>query len=320
VIAIPPRLTFHLTDRCRYRCKFCFVPPIRDARELPATVWEKAAGEAAALRPGCEIILTGGEPLLFDGVFAISKAAARQGAVVHLNSAGIDLGPEQARRLAGAGVRHVNLSLDGPPPVHNRLRGQADAYRLVQEALDNLAGNAPAVRRNIVAVAMGANLDVLPEFLAGLDADERVDGIYLQLITNPEGPAGSDRWLYDADLFPPDAETRRVGYARLLETKQTLRKILNPPEALELQARFFADPHDRLPGRCRVADFGFCLDPRGDLSLCGFFPPAGNIARTSLADLLRGEAYARIREDMRSCRRGCHRHVNCATALGETVL
>lgn len=322
---MPPRLTFHLTDRCRYRCKFCFVPPTRceppagDLGELPAAVWKKAAADAAELWPGCEIILTGGEPILFPDVFSISEAAARRGAVVHFNSSGADLGLEQARRLAEAGVRHVNLSLDGPPPLHNRLRGSTDAYRLVQEALDNLAGNASTIRRNIITVVMGANLDALPAFLSGLEEDARVDGVYLQLVTNPEGAAGSARWLADPDFFPLDPEIRRGGYARLLDLKQKLRKSLNPAVALELQAQFFLDPDFHLSGSCRVADFGFCIDPRGDLSWCGLYPPAGNIAEMPLADIVHGAAFSRIQQEMRGCRRGCHRLINCAAADADTT-
>lgn len=308
------RVTFHLTDRCRNECKFCFVRPNRDPRELPARIWSDAATALATLFPGVEIVLTGGEPLLFDGVDAIVRAAARAGAIVHFNSSGDGLGPEQARELAQAGVRHVNLSLDGPPPLHDFLRGRPGAYRRANEALDNLVGNAPGVRRNIVTVVMGANLPGLADFADALFADDRVDGVYFQILANPAGVDGGDAWLADPDLFHPDAELRRRLMRHLQERQAQGAKINNPAAALAMQAAVLADPSRVVEGSCPIEEFGFCVDARGDVSLCGLFAPLGNIAREPLATILADERRAPTIRRMRECRRPCHRRVNCASA------
>ena len=312
-----PRITFHLTDRCPYQCKFCFVPPIRGTEELPAATWIAAARELGDLYPGAEVIVTGGEPILFPGIFDLLAAMAEADLAVHFNSSGFGIGPGQAQSLADAGVQAVNVSLDGPSAVHNHLRGHPDAYRFAQETLDNLAGNAPAVRRNIVMVLMGANAEIALAFLRELDADTRVDGIYLQTITNPEGPDGTERWRADPELWPPDRQRRRELFTALSEWKQAGSKLLNPPTGLALQARFFADPNFRLAHKCRVAEFGFCIDARGDVSLCGRFAPAGNIATQPLTQTLTGRAFADVRREMAHCSRGCHRQINCASALPE---
>lgn len=311
------RVTFQLTDRCRNECKFCFVPPARDPRDLPAAVWIDAAKALPALHPNVEIVITGGEPLFFEGVFAVVEAAAGAGARVYFNSSGVGLGPREARELARAGARCVNLSLDGPPPLHDFLRGRPGAYRLAQEALDNLAGNAPDIKRNIVTVVMGANLPVLADFVDGLFADERVDGVYFQILANPAGPAGDDAWLADPDLFYPDADLRRRVMQHLLTCKARGAKINNPAAALALQAAVLADPTRATHGPCPIEDFGFCVDARGDVSLCGLFAPLGNIARESMAEILREERRAETVRRMRECRRPCHRRVNCASAILE---
>ncbi|MCB9489260.1 MAG: radical SAM protein [Deltaproteobacteria bacterium] len=314
----PPRVTFHLTDRCRYECKFCFVPPIRHVRDLSTEHWTRAARDLAEAIAGVEIVMTGGEPIFHKGVWEILEAATSRGAVIHFNTSGPGIGPEEARRLAEVGVAHVNLSLDGPAPVHNFLRGHKDAYRLAQEALDNLAANAPDTRRNVVCVVMGANLAALPEFLDELDADERVSGVYFQIATNPLGPTGPDDWRNDRDLMHPERTARLAIFDELVAKKRAGAKVLNPETGLAAQRLLLDNPDYRAQGVCNVHDFGFCVDVHGDVSLCGVFEPAGNIARESLRDILRGDAYRAIVARMRQCEIGCHRQVNCAGALAGT--
>lgn len=309
-----PRVTFHLTDRCAYSCPFCFVPPIRQSDQLPVGPWSAMAAALAGRWPKVELVFTGGEPLLFPGIFELIDDATSAGATVHFNATGFGLGPLQARELAAAGAQCVNISLDGPPELHNRLRGHPDAYRLASEALDNLAGNAPGVRRNLVTVVMGANLDLLPDLLAQWDEDDRVQGVYLQVITNPEGLEGSDRWLQNRDLWPADATRVAQLFDRLIARRCPTGKLLNPPTALALQARFLADPGYRLEERCRVGEFGFCIDARGDVSLCGRFAPIGNIARDTPEEILESPTWNQVRQQMHECRLGCHRQINCASA------
>jgi len=308
-----PRVTFHVTDRCAYNCRFCFVPPVRRVDELTGEPWSTFAVALAARWPGVELVFTGGEPLLFPGVFDVLAAATTVGAWVDFNATGFGLGPHEATLLGEVGVRCVNLSLDGPPELHNRLRGHPDAFRFAMEALDNIAGNAPGVRRNIVAVVMGANVDLLPDLIRTWDEDARIDGIYLQVATNPEGPDGSGRWLADDDLWPADPTRVTRTFDRLLAGARTT-KLLNPPAALAMQARFLTDPHFRLNQPCRVGEFGFCVDARGDVSLCGRFAPVGNIVRDDPAAILASPAWRETRARMLVCEFGCHRQINCASA------
>jgi MoaA/NifB/PqqE/SkfB family radical SAM enzyme len=315
----PPRVTFHVTDRCPYACKFCFVPPGRDERELPAEPWIAAAQALGRLWPGTQIVLTGGEPILWEGAFALAAAATEAGARVHFNTTGYGIDPKAAARLAAAGVEAVNVSLDGPAAIHNHLRGHTEAFRRASEALDTLAGAVPAVRRNVVTVIMGANLAALPAWLDELESDPRVEGIYLQAVTNPEGPNGSDRWFADPDIWPAVPTARQAAFDEVIARRRRGGKILNPLRALRMQAAFFAEPRFRLADVCAVGEFGFCVDPRGDVSLCGSQPPAGNIARERLEDILSGPVLAEVRAKMKHCDCGCHRQINCATADEKTI-
>ncbi len=310
-----PRITFHITNRCRYECKFCFVPPMRDMRELPRAPWIAAARGLAARAPGIEFVITGGEPILHRGVDEIVQAATHAGAVVHFNSSGAGIDAKAARRLAVTGVKHFNLSIDGPPPVHNRLRGNKNAFRFVEEALDNMTGNAPDIRRNAICVVMGANLTALPDFLLSLEDDDRIQGVYLQLITNPHGPAAGGEWLNDPDLWHPNRAARLGVIDEIIARREKPSKILNPLPALRAMRLLMDDPAYQARGICNVHEFGFCVDARGDVSLCGLFAPVGNIAEQSIDDILDSQAYADVVTQMRQCTLGCHRQINCASAV-----
>ncbi len=308
------RITFCITDRCGYECKFCFVPPMRDATELPRQPWIAAARQLAKRQPGVEFVITGGEPIFHKGVDEIAQAASASGAVVHFNSSGRDIDAKAARRLALTGVKHFNLSIDGPPPLHNRLRGDKNAYRFADEALDNMAGNAPEIRRNVVTVVMGANLEALPGFLGSLEEDDRVQGMYLQLITNPRGPAGGDAWLDDPDLWHPDRDTRLRVIDEIIARREKGGKILNPLSALRAMRLLMDNPAHRAKGICNVHEFGFFVDPRGNVTLCGLFAPAGNITEQSVGEIMDSPKFAEIVAKMRRCELGCHRQINCASA------
>jgi len=95
-----------------------------------------AIQDAAAL--GFNVVsLSGGEPLVYDGLEEVIDAARHVGSRVNLVSNGILIRSSRYERLAGSfGI--VALSLDGLPERHNATRGSARSFESVRAAAEEL--------------------------------------------------------------------------------------------------------------------------------------------------------------------------------------
>ena len=108
----PWNLVAELTYRCPLRCGYCSNPEgfadVRDA--LGADDWARVFREAAALGV-VHTGLSGGEPTARRDLPEIVAAATAAGLYTHLVTAGRPLTPEGPERLAGLGLRSVQISL-----------------------------------------------------------------------------------------------------------------------------------------------------------------------------------------------------------------
>src|SRR5688572_427065 len=122
----PTRVVLDLTRRCNLRCEMC-------------RTWERARGpELSAPEIGSLVAelprltwldLTGGEPFVrrdIDAVLEAVVANARALTVLHLQTNGWHTRRIEAttRWLAPRIQLIVTVSIDGPPDVHDRIRGR----------------------------------------------------------------------------------------------------------------------------------------------------------------------------------------------------
>ena len=111
-IAPPLALLAELTHRCPMRCVYCSNPlQLEPARaELNSDSWRRVLDEAADLGV-FQVHFSGGEPLVRDDLATLIAHAAGCGLYSNLITSGILLDAERARRLADAGLEHVQISV-----------------------------------------------------------------------------------------------------------------------------------------------------------------------------------------------------------------
>jgi len=226
------RLGVELTTRCNGRCTYCFVrargaPP----SSLPAGLVRACLREGRALSYR-HLHLTGGEPLLWDGIADLVDHAFSLGfESVLLNTNGTLLAGDRLHRLAARAGVILSVSLQGPEPFHDRVRGPG-TYRLaargVQAALD--AG----LRVVVFATVFRSLLPDLPSFAEQLYA--RFPGVHhlrlIQLIRAADGVPG----LAD-ELLDPDGFLRLVRTVSLLNLAGLRTGVLNNPLAVAASRR-----------------------------------------------------------------------------------
>lgn len=132
----PLGLLAELTHRCPLACPYCSNPLHLDRREaeLDTDTWLRVLGEAAALGI-LQVHLSGGEPLARRDLEPIVAACARLGLYSNLITSGIGLTEARMTALAGAGLDHVQLSIqDVDPQSADGIAGYRGAFGRKREA------------------------------------------------------------------------------------------------------------------------------------------------------------------------------------------
>lgn len=128
----PRNCVWELTLACNLRCQHCGSRAgCRRPDELTTAEALDLVEQLADL--GCELVtLSGGEPLLRDDWDLVAQAVARRGIPVNMVTNGTLVDPAMARRIAAAGLSNVGVSIDGPPDLHDQIRGAGTYLRTTQ--------------------------------------------------------------------------------------------------------------------------------------------------------------------------------------------
>ncbi|MGD0566559.1 MAG: radical SAM protein, partial [Candidatus Goldiibacteriota bacterium] len=135
-----------LTYRCNLRCRMCFyyneaeksntqsLIHTRKNEELTLPQIKKLIDDIAGMNVKI-LTLHGGEPLVYEGVFEISKYAASKGLLVNFITNGILLNEKVIDQIIDAGINSITISLDGPDYIHDDIRGMKGAFRKIMDGI-----------------------------------------------------------------------------------------------------------------------------------------------------------------------------------------
>src|SRR5512132_2507551 len=151
-LPMPTFVQLRVTNLCNLRCKMCgqwgdtgiyrsdgFSASATDGKTEAARIREliglnrqmalsdyvRLLDEVAPWQP--IISLFGGEPLLYPDLLPLVREVKERGLTCTVITNGGRL-EQHARELVLAGIDSIAVSIDGPPAVHNRIRGQADSF------------------------------------------------------------------------------------------------------------------------------------------------------------------------------------------------
>ncbi|HEY5998019.1 MAG TPA: radical SAM protein [bacterium] len=321
----PTTLSFAVTWRCNLRCRTC-------------NIWRRAPTDGELTPAQADdffrrtdgfrwVGLTGGEPLLRPDLAAIVDAAARCRTLdtIQINTNG------QLREAALALLEHVRrrhprlrvvltVSVDGPPDVHNRIRGKAGAWE--RAAATFVA--AKSVRGVKAQVGYTICADNLGRFAAAYEALRsawpalRFDDVNVNVFQT------SGHYYGNEGMAPPDdtALFREIDAILALDRDRPSVNNALRRRYLRLYQRYLAER--RSPLRCQALSVTCFLDPAGDLYPCVVFPRVLANVRSlegGLRDLW-GTAAARALH--RQCSSGgcpaCWSPCNAFSAIGGSLL
>jgi len=133
-----PIVVWNLTWKCNLQCRHCYLEasPSSQGEELSTADALQLITEFGEMKTPV-IIFSGGEPLLYAGLWELAEHARSQGIRTALSTNGILITPDVARKLNSCGFAYVGVSLDGGPSVHDTFRGASGAFEKTLNGLRN---------------------------------------------------------------------------------------------------------------------------------------------------------------------------------------
>jgi MoaA/NifB/PqqE/SkfB family radical SAM enzyme len=219
-------LSIEVTTYCDGNCRHCFaLTGLSKRSNLDLDVAKAAVreGYSAAYR---RLHITGGEPLLWEGLFtALDYAFGIGYRKITLNTNGRFLTADVARRFAAYPGLSISVSLEGPEGLHDRIRGDG-SYKRTVAGIDKALG--AGVDLAIFTVAGKSLLSVLPHFVD--ETYRRFPGIkYLTLIQLIA--AIDNGFALGEELLGPEEFLQLVQTAGLLNLAGLRTHLKNAPLA-----------------------------------------------------------------------------------------
>jgi len=124
-------IQIHPSLRCNLSCAHCYSssgPMVRT--ELDVVTVCEVISDAAAM--GYQVVsISGGEPMMYGGLDKVLTHAKSLGLLTTVTTNGFSTGQERMSRLREL-VDVLAISLDGPPEIHNEIRGSARAFERLE--------------------------------------------------------------------------------------------------------------------------------------------------------------------------------------------
>ena len=317
----PIQFTFFLTRRCNAKCPFCFYISNKDqalssTNELSLPEIEKFAPQLGKL---LWLAFSGGEIFLRSDLVEITRLfyKTNQPAIILLPTNGllqetILQAVEAILQACPKSSIVVKLSLDGPEPVHDELRGVAGAYRKTLntcEALGGLVDTYPNFELGINTVFCQANQDCIDEVIDLVQTLPQVKTHTVSLIRGE---------VFRDDLKQVDLEKYRNVIDRLesdlkKRTAATYRfrgaKLKAAQDILQRRLIYAAARETKRTYPCYAGKLNLVLTETGDLYPCEDFSAQmkfGNIRESGydLQALLESDRGRKILHFIHE--KGCH--------------
>jgi len=166
---VPPKYTvgYEPTIRCNLRCKMCYQAQTRLERQdelSPSdvlTVFEKLKNKIKSIK------LVGGEPFVREDIFSMISfwEAAGKRLILQTNCTLIDEKVIESLKNYKC-VSDILTSLDGPPLVHDAIRGVPGTFERLKKAIGLIRKHLPDVNTTAFATMLFSdNLDKLFELI-----------------------------------------------------------------------------------------------------------------------------------------------------------
>jgi len=221
------------TIRCNLKCKMCYQGQTRAERrrELSTSeaidIFRKLKGRVK------EIKMVGGEPFVRDDIFDLISFWDKEGERIILQTNLTLLGKKGAEKLEDyKKVHDVLTSLDGPPAVHDAVRGIRGSFDKLKESILSLKKHRPDIPITIFAtMLLGDDFDTLFKLVDTVKdlGISTVNVLFEQVYSSDEIKKARDIFDKEFDWKEGDyrlnTQMREPSFEPSLKASETLKKL-----------------------------------------------------------------------------------------------
>ena len=335
----PLKVDWELTFRCNLCCRMCPQELFKSQsgrrggenrqKELSLAELRAVADDLAGM--GVKLItLTGGEPFLHPDAAALAVYIKQKGMACNILTNGGALTGETALQIAQAKVDAVTFSLDGPPAVHDAIRGRKGCFnrlrravQMLQEAKMKVGGCFPSLAFNCTISAL--NQDCFSRVLETARQLQvpSVNFGYLFFTTTEavqrtrelvhlQGVKEENQVLPD-ELRKVDTGSieRQIAAAERQALKYGINVDFLPPLSGKEIDSYFHDPTYSYCSKCFVPWYAGRINPYGAVYPCSVDYCVGNVRQEKFSSLWNARAYRCFRRKLKKrrlfpkCRKCC---------------
>lgn len=223
------------------------------------------------------VILSGGEPLMRNDIFAIARYGADRGLKMAMGTSGVLIDENAARDLKESGVHGVAISIDSAESsVHDRFRGIPGAWERAVQGIRLCLNEGIGVQIN--TTVLSPDIQALYDIVSfGKSLGVRDYQVFFPV---PTGRGNRVQWL-TPEVYESLIRDMLVTYK---DADLNLRPTCAP------QFRRIADAHgisNPVWGRGCIAGISYCrIFADGDVTPCPYLPVrAGNVRDTPLKEI-----------------------------------
>lgn len=275
----PEWLVLGVNNACNLHCRMCDVgQAVTDTnfarnllgsrpRDMPMELMERIIDQTASRFPSARLGFAFTEPLIYPHlVESVERATARDLATA-VTTNGLTL-RRSAAALAAAGLDDLFLSIDGPPAIHDAIRGRQGAYDRAFEGVDGLLAADRRPRISVFCVITPWNQGHLVELLELL----------------------SRLPLHQVGLMHPNfttGEVVRIHNQRYGSSYPATPSNLGPFDPAEMDLGSLEEEIGAIRGRPWPFPVGFSPELRGVADLQRFYRRPAELIGSSCADAFR---------------------------------
>jgi MoaA/NifB/PqqE/SkfB family radical SAM enzyme len=321
---LPHFVVYEPTLLCNLHCNFCYVADILNPedwrqRELTLEELDRIFVKGGVSRYN----VTGGEPFVRKNLLEIFDLFRAKGMHCdYVTTNGTVIREDRAEALAElvrtGFLRHISVSIDGPPDFHDQVRGQRGAFRKSAENVLMLrsafAKQGVSLPVSINTTLTAGNLHLLREVV---DEAEKLDvdlvGLNQLMFATPReveetlaligetDPSVISTHVTDDPGIDPEEVPRVLRDAVAYAESKGITINWRPAQDYDHLVHYYT-PDRPLEGRCFYPFFGGRVTYDGKVHFCPFIRvEVGDLRKSSLSEIWNAPRYVELRKKLLSC-------------------
>lgn len=292
--SLPPEtVNIYPSFRCNLKCEMCFEKYAKVENELECKDWFGIIDSIKRFHP--RIHISGGEPFVFKDIMKIIEYIKYHSLFLNITTNGTLL-CEYAEDLVKYKVNRIDISIDGPAQIHDRLRGVGGTFARIIKGLEKLCKlkkrffpilkinsiinfNNPETMKEVVSLAAEYGVSAVQFIYPFYLTESEVFG-HRKFLNYVLG-RNINYWCHASRFQPAVGDFYEIGKILTELSRQKVMIYVFPCFTSEQFKMYYHAPEDFIKvytGKCRAMWHTTTILPNGGLESCPDYV-AGDIKR-----------------------------------------